>query len=97
MAELDVSTRLRSNSTYEATVTNLGPDTVILSKIEATGSDDNIFAGPPLHRVDLELIRGARHRFDVVPSLAHGAVVEVDVTFTDETGERTKTYPLYLT
>jgi hypothetical protein len=93
MAELDLRSRRKGKTSYEAVVTNLGPDTVILSKIEGAGGVDRFFVGPPLHRSDLELIKGGRHQFMVAPSLADELPLEVDITFTDGTGERKKTYP----
>jgi hypothetical protein len=96
MAKLDVDSAPKSAGSYEAVVTNLGPETVILSRIEGKGGADSFFSSPPLHRSDLELVRGGRHRFAVTPALSDGNVIEVDITFTDETGERTKTYPVYI-
>jgi len=96
MAELDLTSRVKGKGAYGVIVTNLGPDTVILSKIEGAEGDDSFFVGPPLHRNDLELIRGERHQFMVAPSLADRLPLEVDITFIDDTGERKKTYPIYI-
>lgn len=95
IAELDVRAFKKSKATYQAVVTNRGPDTVILNKIDHAG-DDDFFVGPPLHRDDLELIPGARHEFMVAPTMGMAQPLEASITFTDESGPRTKTYPIYI-
>lgn len=95
MSELEVTAHGAGKHTYEVVVTNLGLEAVILSRIAGTKSE-SFFVGEPLHRSDLELVRGASHRFSVAPSLADGSPLEVDITFTDDSGERTKTYPVYV-
>ena len=95
MAELDVQAHRKGRGTYQAIVTNRGPDTVILNKIEGTKTD-GFFVNEPLHRADLELIPGARHEFMVAPSLADAPPLEVDITLGDQSGPRTKTYPIYI-
>jgi hypothetical protein len=83
MAELDVRAYRKGRGTYQAIVTNRGPDTVILNKIEGSETD-GFLVDEPLHRADLELIPGARHEFMVAPSLADAPPLEVDITFTDQ-------------
>jgi hypothetical protein len=96
MAELRLRSTRKSKASYDVVVTNLGPDTVILSAIEGTNGVEGFFVGEPLHRTDLELLPYAEHRFMVAPSLADALPLEVDITFTDESGKRTKTYPIYI-
>lgn len=96
MAELDVRSRRKSKASYQAVVVNRGPDTVILNKIEPTEGHRDFVAGDALHRPDLELLTRARHEFRLTPSISDKQPLEVDITFTDDSGTRTKTYPIYL-
>ena len=96
MAELRLRSLRKSKGSYDAVVTNLGPDTVILSSIKETNDDVGFFVGEPLHRDDLELLPHAEHRFMVAPTLGNALPLEVDITFTDDSGKRTKTYPIYI-
>jgi hypothetical protein len=96
MAELRLRSSRKSKGSYDAVVTNLGPDTVILSSIKETNDDVGFFVGEPLHRNDLELLPYAEHRFMVAPTLGNALPLEVDIAFTDDSGKRTKTYPIYI-
>ena len=95
MAELDVRSR-QGRNVSRVRVQNLGPETVIISKIVATDGDDSFFVGEPLDR-ELELRKLSQpHEFMVAPGLSHGRPLYIDITFTDASGMRTKTYPVYV-
>ena len=96
MAELRLRSARKSKASYDAVLTNLGPDTVILSAIEGTNGVDRFFVGEPLHRNDLELLPDSEHRFMVAPSLSDALPLEVDITFTDDSGNQIQQAGLHL-
>lgn len=76
-------------------VVNEGPETVVLNSIEYADPKSRFFVGEPLHRDDLELRPRQAHEFMIALSLADKNPVEVIITFTDGSGGRSKTYPIY--
>lgn len=95
MAELSVHVLPGGSSSPTVEVINDGPETVVLNAIEYADPNSRFFVGDPLHRDDLELRPGQAHEFMIALSLADRNPVEVQISFTDGSGSRTKTYPIY--